>query len=324
MIAALDRRFLAPVPAERLAALRVLVGAFGTVYLVVRVPYILDVAALPRSRFEPVGLARLLDEPVPLWSVRVLLAATALLGIAFTLGWRHRIVAPIYAVALLAVLTYSNSWQHVAHTENLLVLHTAVLAVAPAALAWSLDARRKPPSSAVLPASEVSTASGVIAVSGWPVRLISALTIITYVIAGVAKLRHGGVDWVTGDVLRNLVAHDNLRKIVLGDVHSPIGGALVAHGWLFPPMALASLAVELGAPLALVWRRARVVWVVAAWVFHLGVLALMAILFIYPLTGVAFASMLRPEVLLRRVAARVRRPASDERLSSAYGHPDVG
>ena len=312
MIAALDRRFLAPMPAERLAALRVLVGVFGTIYLVARMPYILDVAALPASRFEPVGIARVLDEPLPLWTVRVLLAVTALLGIAFTIGWRHRIVAPAYAVALLASLTYSNSWQHVAHTENLLVLHTAVLAIAPAALVWSLDARRD------------ATSAEARETSGWPVRLMSTLTVITYVVAGVAKLRHGGMDWVTGDVLRNLVAHDNLRKIVLGDVHSPIGGELVAHGWLFPPMAFASLVVELGAPLALVWRRARVVWVVAAWLFHVGVLALMAILFVYPLSGLAYASMLRPEALLRWLAARVKRPASDERVPSAYRHPDAG
>jgi len=312
VIAALDRRFLAPMPAERLAALRVLVGVFGTIYLVARMPYILDVAALPASRFEPVGIARVLDEPLPLWTVRVLLAVTALLGIAFTIGWRHRIVAPAYAVALLASLTYSNSWQHVAHTENLLVLHTAVLAIAPAALVWSLDARRD------------ATSAEARETSGWPVRLMSTLTVITYVVAGVAKLRHGGMDWVTGDVLRNLVAHDNLRKIVLGDVHSPIGGELVAHGWLFPPMAFASLVVELGAPLALVWRRARVVWVVAAWLFHVGVLALMAILFVYPLSGLAYASMLRPEALLRWLAARVKRPASDERVPSAYRHPDAG
>lgn len=308
----IDRRVFAPAAPERIAAVRVLVGAFGTIYVLMRMPYILDIAPLPEARFEPVGVVNVLDGPLPVWAVRVLLAVTALLGVAFTVGWRYRLVAPVYAVALLATMSYSNSWQHVAHTENLLVLHTGVLAVAPAAAAWSIDHWRG--------RAAHSDPSGF----GWPLRLMSVLTVTTYVVAGVAKMRHGGADWVSGDVLRNLIAHDNLRKIVLGDVHSPIGGALVAHGWLFPPMALASLAVELGAPLALVWRRARVVWVVAAWVFHLGVLALMAILFIYPLTGVAFASMLRPEVLLRRVAARVRRPASDERLSSAYGHPDVG
>ncbi|HEX7094567.1 MAG TPA: HTTM domain-containing protein, partial [Acidimicrobiales bacterium] len=313
MIAALDRWFLAPVPSERIAALRILVGLFGTVYVLVRVPYILDVAALPDARFEPVGVVRVLDEPLPMWSVQALLAVTAVLALTFTVGWLHRITGPAYAIALLATLSYSNSWQHVAHTENLLVLHTAALAIAPATLVWSLDARRAQ-----------RQAPRQHSVSGWTVQLMSIITVLTYVVAGVAKVRHGGIDWVTGDVLRNLVAHDNLRKIVLGDAHSPIGGALVAHGWVFPPMAFAALLVELGAPLALLGLRASRVWIVAAWLFHAGVLAVMAILFVYPLTGIAFASMLRPEALLRWMGAKVRRAASDEPLVTAYRPPHAG
>jgi hypothetical protein len=308
-----EARFFAPAPPERVAALRVLVGMFGTVYVLARVPYVLDVARLPDSRFEPVGVLRWLDDPLPLWSVRVLLAATVALGVAFTVGWRHRVVAPMYAVTLLVVMTYTNSWQHIAHTENLLVLHTAVLAIAPAAVVWSLDARRGG-TPAPAPSSD----------HGWPVRLMTVLTATTYVLAGIAKVRHGGVDWVSGDVLRNLVAHDNLRKIVLGDWHSPIGGWLVAHRWAFPPLAVVSLAVELGAVVALLGGRIRYVWVAAAWLFHVGVLALMAIVFIYPLTGIAFASMLRPEVVFERIRAWRRRPASSEPALAAYRRGDAG
>ena len=47
MISRFDERFLAPAPAERVAAVRVLVGAFGTIYVIARMPYILDVSALP-------------------------------------------------------------------------------------------------------------------------------------------------------------------------------------------------------------------------------------------------------------------------------------
>jgi hypothetical protein len=49
-------------------------------------------------------------------------------------------------------------------------------------------------------------------------------------------------------------------------------------------------------------NRWRTEWVVAAWTSHLGVLALMAILFAYPLSGVAFAPFFR----LERLAAKVR------------------
>jgi hypothetical protein len=278
VIAAFDRRFFAPSAPERIAAVRVLVGLFGTVYVAARVPYILDIAELPRARFEPVGIFAGLGEPLPVWLVRGALLATVLLGVAFTVGWHYRAVAPLYAAALLAAMTYSNSWQHVAHTENLLELHTAMLAAPDPAY-------------------------------GWPLRLLSLLTVVTYVLAGVAKLRHGGSAWVSGDVLRDLIAHDNLRKIVLGDRHSPIGGELVRFGWVFPPLAFVSLLVELGAPVALLRGRVRAAWIAAAWLFHVFVLSLMAITFFYPLSGIAFASMLHPDVLLTRARHRSRRPA---------------
>jgi hypothetical protein len=149
---------------------------------------------------------------------------------------------------------------------------------------------------------------------GWPVRLVSLITVSTYVIAGIAKQRNGGLHWITGDVLRNQVANDNLRKIVLGDSYSPLGGSMVAHGWLFPPMAFGTMVIELGAPLALLRGRIRTVMVGAMWFFHVAILGIMAIVFIYPLTVIAYASLLRPERLADAVLARVRarrlRPAS--------------
>ena len=52
-----------------------------------------------------------------------------------------------------------------------------------------------------------------------------------------------------------------------------------------------TILVELLAPLALVWKRFAVVWITSAWLFHVGVLALMAILFPYQVTAIAFAPL---------------------------------
>jgi hypothetical protein len=63
---------------------------------------------------------------------------------------------------------------------------------------------------------------------------------------------------------------------------------------LFHPLAAFTLAVELGArSLCLAGGR---VWAAAAWAFHAGVLAVMAILFWYPL-GAAFAPFFAVERL---------------------------
>lgn len=314
LFAVFDRRFLAPAPPTRLATLRMLIGAYGTVYLVVRSAYLLDMAALPDARFAPAGVLRFLDAPPPVWLVKAGIVAGVVLGVAFTLGWRYRVTGPTYAVLLLLLLTFGNSWQLILHTENLLVLHTLVLGFAPAAVAWSFDARRDK--------TGVHGQRGAAAGFGWPVRLMSLITVLTYALAGWAKVRHGGVDWITGDVLRNQIAHDNLRKIALGDVHSPIGARLVRYGWVFPPLAFASLFVELGAPIALLRGRPRHVWVAAAWLFHVGVLALMAILFVYPLSGIAYASMLAPERAVHRL--RARRPVTIGPLRVRRSRPTVG
>ena len=298
-----DERFLEAAPARRLATLRILVGTFATVFLVVRSGYLFDISRLPPARFEPVGLLGWLDEPLPVWVVKTTLAFGVGCGVMFTLGWWYRVTGPLFAIGFMLLTTYDNSWQHVAHTENLAALHLLVLAFAPAADALSVDERRSAPST-VDPHARY----------GWPVRLVSLITVSTYVIAGIAKQRNGGLHWITGDVLRNQVANDNLRKIVLGDSYSPIGARLVAHAWLFPPMALGTMIVELGAPLALIRGRIRTVMVSAMWFFHVAILGIMAILFIYPLTVIAYASLLRPERLSDAVSARVRarrlRPAS--------------
>jgi hypothetical protein len=264
---------------------------------------LLDISALPPARFEPVGLLGWLDEPMPVSLVQATLAVSVVLGIMATAGWRYRITGPLFATGFLLLTTYDNSWQHVAHTENLAALHLLVLGFAPAADALSLDERRS-----------TRPAAAPHARYGWPVRLISLITVSTYVIAGIAKQRNGGLHWITGDVLRNQVANDNLRKIVLGDTYSPLGGRLVAHEWLFPPMAFATMVIELGAPLALLRGRIRAVMVGAMWFFHVAILGIMAILFIYPLIVIAYASLLRPERLSDAVLARLRarrlRPAS--------------
>jgi hypothetical protein len=136
------------------------------------------------------------------------------------------------------------------------------------------------------------------------VRLAAVVVVLAYVLAGIAKLRLGGLAWLDGDTLRHLVAHDNLRKALLGDAHSPIGTRLVAHAWVFPPLAALTLAVELGAGVALAGGRWRTAWVASAWLFHVGVLALMAVLFPYQLSGVAFAAFFPLERIVDRGPAR--------------------
>jgi hypothetical protein len=279
-------------PAERPAALRILVGGFALGYLLTRAPHFWQVAGLERRRFEPVGLLGWLDDPLPAAAVRALLVAVIITGLAFVAGWRHRGTGPLFFVLLLLLTTLRNSWGQVWHTENLLLWHVGILACSPAADAWSLDATTR-----TRGAREARRYADV----AW---LMSMVTVATYVVAGVTKLRGGGVGWLTGETLRDQVAFDNVRKAVLGASPSPLADLVLDHAWLFVPMAWATLLIELGAPAALTSELRGRIWAVAAWCFHVGVLALMAISFPYQLSGIAFASLFPVERVVRRLGAR--------------------
>ncbi len=283
-----------PVPAARLAALRLLVGGFALGYLVARLPMWLGLARFAPRDFQPLGVVALvLERPLGAGAIVALTVATIGLAVTFVAGVGHRVLAPLFAVALLGLTSYRNSWGMPFHTENLLVLHVLVLALAPAADAWSVDAWRRP-----APAAERS---------GWPLRLMAAITILTYVLAGIAKLRLGGLEWAQGVALRDQVAVDNLRKLLLGASTSPIAMPFLRHPWLFEGLAIGTLVVELGAPLALLGRRLAWAWALAAWGFHLGVLALMTIVFPYSLGFLAYAPLFACERPLAWLGARLRR-----------------
>ncbi len=298
-------------PAERLAMLRILTGVFAAVYLLVRLPVFLQLGDR-RSGFDGVGLAMLLDRPVDAAVVDAVVVATLLLGVGFSIGWRFRVTGPLFALGMLALGSYRGSWGQLLHFENLPVLYLLIVALSPAADAWSIDARRR---------GRRDDAPTESVAYGFPIALAALVLVITYVIAGFAKLRYGGLDWVFGDTLRNHVAYAAARLDLLGGSPSPLAGWAVRLDGFWPFVAAATIVIELAAPVALLGGRIRTAWVLVAWLMHLGVLAFMLIGFPFPLFLVAFAPLYRIERLwidrpiwLRRSAGqRVERAASATR-----------
>jgi hypothetical protein len=286
-----------PTPLARLQLLRIAIGGYALVYLLTRAVHLNAVVGLPPTSFAPVGVVRWLDAPLSAGSVYALYAAAVVSGVAFTLGVGYRASAPLFALLLLWVLSYRHSWGMIFHTDNLLVLHVLLLALAPAGG----------------PPRRSSDAQPLVAGYGWVPRVMALVTVAAYVVAGVAKLEHTGWSWAAGAALREQVAYDAIRKIELGSTYSPIGTWLVAHAGVFAPLSAFSLATELLAPLALLGTRAALVWCACAWSFHAGVLALMAIAFPYPLSGCAFLPLFPVERALpwlERAVGRLRRPSA--------------
>jgi hypothetical protein len=145
---------------------------------------------------------------------------------------------------------------------------------------------------------------------GWPLKLLSILTALAYVLAGVAKLKGTGLSWLHGDVLRNYIAYDALRKLQIGSFASPLAPYLVQVEWPFAALSIMTMVLELVGPVVIWFPRLALVWALGLWGFHLGVLVSMAIAFPYPLSGIAFAPLFRCERVwqlggLRRVRGRL-------------------
>ncbi len=278
--------WFAPAPAERLAALRIILGTYAIGVVLYEVHATFELERL-EARFFPVGLARLVAHPLPHAAILAIAIATVALLAAFVLGIGYRVTAPLAALGLAWTLCYRNSWGMVFHTENLLVLHIIALACAPAADAWALARRRE-------------SAGGY----GWPIKLLVALTAATYVVAAIAKLRIAGLGWLDGDLLRNQIAFDNLRKAVYGAQIAPLATLFLGHASGFTAFSVGTLVLELGAPIALLGGRAAHAWALASWGFHVGVVLLMFIVFPYPLFGLAYLPLFAIERPIQWVLRR--------------------
>lgn len=292
IITRLDRFWFAEAPAERLAILRIVIGLYAVWLLQFRYGAILGVMSLPTNQFQPVGVMSFLGAPLPAQVVHAGLLLAVVCSVLFVLGLAYRVTGPLFAGTLLAVLTYYASWGSVNHPDALLVVHIAVLGLTRAADALSVDAvihsRRSTGGwrSAIAP----PTPSGAWQY-GFAVKLVCAVTVASYLLAGIAKVNGpNGWAWGTGELLLQQVAFDALRKELLGQPPPAYASFLYEQVWLFSLLAIGSLVVELGAPLALLDRRIGYAWALAAFPMHWGIYFVMGISFKYYLWGLAYVA----------------------------------
>ncbi len=277
-------KLMPPAPATRPAVHRVLLGTYTAVYLGKRVRMMRKIHTTSPDLFAPVGPVRVLRRPLPPTVADCLLCAELAADALFTIGAWHRVTGPMHAASLLWTLSYRNSWSMVFHSDNTMVLHTAVLGLTPSADALSVDALARHGRAGLLPTEPDWR-------FGWPARLCSAVTAAAYLLAGLAKIKGPlGWAWASGESLRSQIAADGLRKELLGSSAAPLGVRLYQQTGLWRLMAVGSLAIELLAPLALLDLRLARVWAVSAFGMHWGIRAVMGIRFRYQMSGVAYAS----------------------------------
>ncbi len=305
--------FWQPRRADGLAAIRIVLGGYGLFYLESRYKLLSRTAELPSDLFRPVGLARLLSVPLPPEVVGWLIAAAVVLNVAFLLGAAFRVTGPAFALLMMFLLSYRNSFGMVHHSHNLFALHLLVVGVSHAADSLSLDRLFGSRRSSTVPATDWRY--------GWPVALVMSVTAMVYFLAGVAKvLGPAGWGWASGEVVRSQVAVNLVRKHLFGEASSPLGEMLYPYVAVFTFVGVMTLVVEIGAPLFLVNRRLLAGWAIATFGMHYGIAWIMGIHFDYQMSGAMFAAYVPWSPLFDHLRTTTTRLTHWSPLRNALGH----
>ena len=286
-----------PMPPERLAVVRIAVGLYSLYYLLPRWKMFYGIARTSPELFDPVGIARLLESPLPPILLDGLYLLTVAAALAVTIGLTIRISGPLFALSLLALLCYRNSWSMILHMHNGLVVHALIIGFTPSADVWSFDSWRKQRSTSARRRAAIAPSWRY----GWPIQLVTATALVSYLLSGVAKaVGPQGLEWATGATLRAQIAVNAIRYDVLTEVGStPLFHGLFAHEWIFWLMGIGTFVLELGAPVALLHRGVGRLWAIAALGLHWGIFFTMGIKFRYQMSGAAFVAFFDWEYLSR-------------------------
>ncbi len=240
----------APVPRGRIAVFRAVVYLFAAADLVIFTPWVRSHGSVDTELYQPLWIARALSLPAPtsllvtsiFWALLItaLLAATG--KAPRLLGWA---VFVLYSEWMIIAMSYGK----VDHDRFAFLVALAVLPTCGVAR-WR---DREPDAKA-----------------GWALRVVQLAVIATYFLASWAKLRFGGLEWMTGSVLARAILR---RGTDLADLIAPIPYLLILA-------QIGIMVFELMSPLIffLPWRWQR--WGIAYFYsFHLVTIMMITISF---------------------------------------------
>ncbi len=271
--------FLAPeASAERLALWRIAVAGFVAVYATARSPVFVALTRRSAAELDPVGPWFFLDNPLADGPVIGLLVVTVAGAALVAGGVAHRVTGPMFGLATLGLLAYRSCFGQILWFEHLIALHALVVGFSPAADAWRAGRWTTGP-------SEPSTRYG------QPLRLGALLTLATYWLAGLAKLRIGGSEWFAGETLANHIGFSARRLEVFGERGPLLAGEAVALGPWLAIAAAGAVLLELLAPVAMFGGRWRTAWIVGIVLMHAGIALTMSVVFPYHLTAIGLVPL---------------------------------
>ncbi|HEX8558476.1 MAG TPA: hypothetical protein VF668_10255 [Pyrinomonadaceae bacterium] len=297
---------LAPDCAAALGALRAWVCGFALCDVLLT--SFDDLGRLPVTVLRPTGAMRLLPwglyerllTPGAMTAFKWLFAAALLAAAA---GLLTPVSTKTSAALFIFYQGLLRSFSHFNHDEMPAAYVLLVLAFTPCGEAFSLDAllRRGRRGGACEPPRDALR-------YGYPILLMRLLLAWSYFSSALVKLRVAGLGYLNADNLPALAVVNSLDN--LHDTQFRVGLWLPAWREYTPPLLALVLLWELSFPLAVFWRRARVVVLAAGVAFHLGTLLALNLFFPYHLA--LYALFVDWPAAARRLRDRLRRRAAVE------------
>jgi hypothetical protein len=283
-----------PVPRGRVAAFRTLVYLFVAADLTFFTPWVRARVSVPSELYQPLLVGRILPLPTPTpVLVHVLFWALLLAALAAATGRAPRALGWAVFVLYFEWMIIAMSYGKVDHDRFAFLV--ALAALPTAGRARHGDGTR--------------TEAG-----GWAMRVTQIAVVCTYFLAAWAKLRFGGLDWMTGSVLARAIIR---RGTELADLIAQVPYLLIVA-------QIGIVTFELLSPLVFVLRgRWRLAAVGYFYSFHLVTIATITISFaphLVAMTSFLPLERVRPVARLREAARVLRRRSA--RLADGVLVPD--
>jgi hypothetical protein len=230
-------------------------------------------AEVSDSLWMPVWIFQLFHLPVMSISLLVVLQIVWKISLALSsIGLFTRISTGSSFILGIYLIGLPHNFGKVNHSDAILVFIFAIMALSRCGDSCSVDrliwkARQRNDTSRQRPQ-----------VSGeytWPVKAVWVMFALFFFGAGVSKLRHSGLEWIFSDNMAVLL----LQAQFQGKSAVQWGFFLAQHQWLTQLVAAATIAIEVGYPLALFSHRARWILVPGAFSMQIGISLLMGITF---------------------------------------------
>jgi hypothetical protein len=201
----------------------------------------------------PIALFKRLH--IPVLSAPVLVALSLIWKASLltsALGLFSRTSAAVAALGGFYLLGLPHNFGKTHHFDAMVVLILGLLAVSRAGDAFSLDrwlARRRGTAADIEASGEYR----------WPVRAAWMVMSLVFFSAGFEKLRHGGLSWMISDNMSNLLLQHGYQ-VANENPAGNLGLWFAQYPLLCNLLAVSTVVLEFGYPLALVSRWARVIF----------------------------------------------------------------